>query len=56
MSYSYKAENLLSILNDSKKGIIKIDLDDVLAAIELENAEEIKVISKDNNWYIYKTI
>lgn len=52
ISYSPAAEELLSKLNDSPNGIIQIDTIDVLTAIELEGWDEIKIITKGEDWFI----
>ena len=52
VSYSPAAEELLSKLNDSPNGIIQIDTIDVLTAIELEGWDEIKIITKGEDWFI----
>lgn len=51
-TYSPAAEELLSKLNDSPNGIIEIDTIDVLTAIELEGWDEVKIITKGEQWFI----
>lgn len=53
-TYSPAAEVLLSQLEDSENGIIRIDPMEVLTAIELESWGEVKIHVKDGIWYVTK--